>query len=152
MRFASRLLPALLCLSLLAFGSHVVAEDDVIYQPPDKKDAPPPTVDKKAPVPAFPSCITVTVAPGPVRQDGNIWDLGKSTAAPDIKIRELTTGASTQCAQTWTCSIVIHPVGRQISLKLSDDDLDADDPIGEGSCTIGKACTVGVAKVTTSKC
>ena len=138
--------------ALACSGSSAVAEDDVIYQPPEKKDAQPPKGDRKAPVPAFPSCITVTVAPGPVRQDGNIWDLGKSTAAPDITIVELTTGARAQCAQTWTCSVIVHPVGRQISLDLSDDDLDASDPIGTGSCTIGKSCTVGVAKVTTSKC
>ncbi len=144
---ASKRMIGLISFALLCWAdAGAFAEDDAMYQPAPKKEVQPPKRD------VAPSCITVTVAPGPRRSDGYVWDLGKSTEAPDIKIAELTTGAKAQCAQTWTCSVIVRPTGRQITLKLSDDDIDADDPIGEGSCTIGKACNVGVAKVTTAPC
>lgn len=130
----------------LAGGS--AAQD--LYQP--SKEEPPQRQEKRPVTPSLPSCALVIVSPGPVRADGLKWDLGKSTEAPDIIIKELSTGAEAKCAQTWSCSLTLVPTGTQLSLKLSDEDIDADDPIGQGSCSIGKTCQIGVAKVSVKRC
>ena len=132
-----------------------VAQDDLYSPSKEQQQQTPP--DKKGggggnSKPTLASCAVATVAPGPVRKDGLKWDLGKSTGAPDIRIAELTTGTRAACEQTWTCSVTVVPVTNVLRFTLSDNDLDADDEIGEGSCAIGKTCQVGLARVTVKKC
>lgn len=139
------------CSSILAVGQddlYSPSKEQQQQTPPDKKNGGGGGNSK----PTLPSCAIATVAPGPVRKDGNKWDLGKSTEAPDIRIAELTTGTRGACEQTWTCSVTVVPVTNVLQFILSDNDLDADDEIGEGSCAIGKSCQIGVAKVTVKKC
>jgi len=144
-------LPVVLLVACAFLATGTVAQDD-LYTP--SKEQQQDTSDKGGDdtKTTLPSCVAVTVAPGPVRKDGNKWDLGKSTEAPDIRIVELTTGARGSCEQTWTCSMTLAPVNKVLQFTITDNDLDSDDEIGEGSCAIGKTCQIELAKVTVKKC
>ena len=115
----------LFVIALLCLATTALAQDD-LFVPKQEKQAPAPVRTGKGGggggKQSLPSCVMVTVAPGPVRMDGLIWDLGKSTAAPDIRIVEQTTGTRGACDQTWTCSVTLKPVTNTLQLDLTDAD------------------------------
>jgi hypothetical protein len=114
-----------------------------------------PAKTEKPDAPAKPklaSCAVVTVRPGPVRADGHPWDT-LATEPPDIGIVEATTGATAQCDDTWTCSLTLTPKANPLDLTLTDaDPIGGDDPMGTGTCTIGKTCSWPLAKVSVKAC
>jgi hypothetical protein len=87
-----------------------------------------------------------------VRADGHPWDT-LATEPPDIGIVEATTGAIAQCDDTWTCSVTLTPKSNTLEFTLTDHDpIGGDDPMGNGSCAIGKTCTWPLAKMTVKAC
>jgi hypothetical protein len=104
------------------------------------------------PEPKLASCAVVTVTPGPVRADGHPWDT-LATEPPDIGIAEATTGTMAQCDDTWTCSLTLTPKTNALELMLTDaDPIGGDDPMGTGTCAIGKICSWPLAKVSVKAC
>jgi hypothetical protein len=102
--------------------------------------------------PVLPSCAVVTVVPEAVRADGHPWDT-LATEPPDIGIAEATTGTTAQCDDTWTCSLTLTPKASTLELTLTDaDPIGGDDPMGRGTCAIGKTCAWPLAKVTVKAC
>lgn len=146
---AIRTIMVTLALALTLGGGNVAGQD--LFQP-SKEEQRPEKQESRPVKPTLPACALVVVTANPVRADGLKWDLGKSTEAPDIIIEEATTGTKTKCSQTWSCSLTLEPKSSQLSLELSDEDIDADDPIGVGSCAIGKTCQIGAAKVSVKRC
>jgi hypothetical protein len=70
----------------------------------------------------------------------------------DPVIIEQTTGARTACVDSPNCSLRVEGAGAQMSFVIEDDDPDASDPIGSGSCRSGRSCQVGAASITMSAC
>jgi hypothetical protein len=102
--------------------------------------------------PTLPSCAAVIVTPGPVRADGHPWDT-LAAEPPDIGIVEATTGAKAQCDDTWSCSLTLTPKSNVLDLELKDaDPIGGDDPMGSGTCAIGKTCAWPLANVTVKAC
>lgn len=110
------------------------------------------TTKPAASKPTLPSCAVVTVTPGPVRADGHPWDT-LATEPPDISIVETTTGTVAHCDDTWTCSVTLVPKSNTLEFTLKDTDpIGGDDPMGTGSCAIGKTCAWPLAMVTVKAC
>lgn len=150
MKLAGAVLAALALWAGPALAQNVIVVPDL--KPPDK----PPSSGSKpngGGGTKLPGCATIFVTASPADENGNIWDPVSGYEYPDIVITESTTNTKLVCeAQSLTCSMSITPVTSKLKIVLMDDDLNADDPMGSGSCDIGKTCQLGTNKVTVKKC
>jgi len=88
----------------------------------------------------------------PATSNGNVWDPWKGRELADILVTD-GSGAKAQCNDARSCTLNVKPTGPALQLTIVDaDSLEADDPIGAGICKLGKSCTLGMAKVTISRC
>ena len=150
------LMRAVLAASIFVLGTGVgVAQLLPSQEGAEKPAAQPRTTRTVTPGPASsaPACVDILMQVGTTDAEGDEWDPHKTRFPPDFRISEATTGATGKCNDTFVCSIRITPVGNKLDFTIKDADWpDKDDLIGTGTCTAGRNCTVGFAKLTMSPC
>jgi hypothetical protein len=98
-------------------------------------------------------CYLVTVTVDTLNSSGTKWDPwpGKIGIVDPITT-ETTTGARSQCTDSYSCSLRVDGAGSQMSFNIVDGDPNAPDPIGVGTCKAGRSCRVGSASLTMQPC
>lgn len=98
-------------------------------------------------------CYNVFVTVDTFNPQGRDWDpWAGNVGNPDPKITETTTGASSKCGDTFSCSLRVSPAGSSLNFTIVDIDPDRADPIGSGTCQAGRSCRLGSASLTMSAC
>ena len=153
-------------LLVLVLGSAATAQSgsqSEIFVPSPPKAPPPQAAPAPAPAPArrqaappvLSGCIRMDVQVAARDQSNLAWDpIPNRTEPPDITVYDATTRAKLfGCIDTYVCAGTVNASGSALNLLLNDDDFDAPDFIGQGSCPLSSAtCTLGLAQLRLSRC
>jgi len=91
---------------------------------------------------------SLTIKAEPAKTNGKAWDIGGG--APDIfvKIDGIFVDFDRSCKNTYKCTINFTVTkGTSWYFEIYDKDLQNNDLIAKGNCSLGKECSLGGAKI-----
>jgi hypothetical protein len=125
---------------------------------PPPPSTPPPAQTKKPATPQAPSfanCVRLDITVDRLDFDNVPWDPFQGNVGnPDIQLTEVNTGfVSQECGNTFSCSVTIQRPPNPLNLRIVDVDVDPDDLIGQGSCSLSRtSCRIGKASIRLRSC
>lgn len=99
--------------------------------------------------PPAPICYRVRVELDRRKPSGLPWD---TVGRPDPFIKDLGSGSSVSCENSYTCEFRAQNAADVIELFIEERDLSNHDEVGSGTCQLGNACRLGSASVSSAPC